>query len=139
MEKAGLILVFLCFMMMGCDPHPPRISVYNNAATSIDVRGDYFGRNRLSPEDSTWVEEAKLKPGDTIAFFPWDYTYDYDSLKITIQYYVGGLVRKNQDYHYNDSPDTHNDEVLVKKDTMMLFFGKEFMDTLGSDYFINAR
>lgn len=94
MNKLRLVFISFCFVMTGCDYCFPKISVYNDASSPIDVYGDYFGHCRIgdNPQDSVWRETAKLNPGDSVEFFPLQWKYEVDNLKITVEF--DGIEKK---------------------------------------------
>ena len=86
--------------MTGCDYCFPKISVYNDASSPIDVYGDYFVRRQIDglSQDSVWREKAKLNPGDSIDFYtcPW---CDLYNLKISVEF--GEFEKKDSVFFFD--------------------------------------
>ena len=103
MKKIKLLLITFCFVMTGCDYAYPKIRVYNDALSPIDVCGDYFGRRRIgdNPQDSAWQEKAKLNPGDSVDFYPWSWNYELDNLKISVEF--GEFEKKDSVFFFDEN------------------------------------
>lgn len=100
MKKIRLFLITFCFVMTGCDYCFPKISVYNDASSPIDVYGDYFVRRQIDglSQDSAWREKAKLNPGDSIDFYPCPWC-DLDNLKISVEF--GEFEKKDSVFFFD--------------------------------------
>lgn len=116
MKKIRLAFISFCFMMTGCDYGYPKIRVYNDALSPIDVCGDYYERRLIgdNPQDSAWSEKVRLNPGDSVIFYPWPWS-DLENLKISVEF-----------------------GEIEKKDSI-LFFDKNAMSALREDSIIRIQ
>ena len=114
--KSAFVFTLFCFVMTGCDYGYPKIKVYNDALSPIEVCGDYYERRLIgdNPQDSAWSKKVRLNPGDSVNFYPWPWS-DLENLKISVEF-----------------------GEIEKKDSI-LFFDKNAMSALREDSVIRIR